>query len=61
MTGDCSHLVENVIVLLRGKRPDHPALVEAVAVEPGPVEGAVTDLDLNEVTLKCEMRSGMGR
>ena len=46
------YLVEDVIVFLSRCRPDHPALVQAVAVESGPVESSVTHLDLYKVTLQ---------
>ncbi len=40
-----------MVVLLRRRRPHHAALVQEVAVDLGAVEGAVRDLDLDEVAL----------
>ena len=46
------YLVEDVVVLLGGDRPDHPALVEEVAVDLCPVESSVAHLNLDEVALQ---------
>ncbi len=48
------YLVEDVIVLLCGKRADDPRLVQEVAVDLGPVERSLAHLHLDEVALQLK-------
>ena len=45
-----------MIIFLRGQWSDHSTLVQAVAIQSGSVEGSITNLDFNEMTLKIEIR-----
>ncbi len=48
------YLVEDVIVLLCGKRADDPGLVQEVAVDLGPVQRSLAHLHLDEVALQLK-------
>ena len=48
------YLVEDVVVLLCGKRADDPGLVQEVAVDLGPVERSLAHLHLDEVALQLK-------